>query len=86
MAVALAQLDAAARQRVLIAAAGVDEHGRGAGMICFQLQLRKARIVAAPGEEIERRRMAGIAEQDRVEPAVRPGDGHHGNGMIDRAG
>ena len=84
VAVLLAQFDASPRQRVLIAAAGVDEHRHRAGMVLFELELREAGIVAAPGEEAERRRMAGVAEEDRRQFAVRPRHGHHRHRVIDR--
>ena len=84
VAVLLAQLDAPARQRVLVAAAGVDEHRRGARMVLLQLELGEAGIVAAPLGEAERRRMAGVAEEDGRELPVGPRHGQHRHGVIDR--
>ena len=86
VAVLLAQLDPPPRQRVLVAAAGVDEHGRRARVALLQRELGEARVVAAPLGEAERRRVAGVAEEDRREAPVRPRHGHHRHRVIDRPG
>ena len=83
--VLLAELQLAAGQGVLVAAAGVNEHRQCAGMIFLDLDLGVTGVVPAPLGETERGRVAGVAEQDRSQAAVFSGDRHHGHGVVDRA-
>ena len=56
-----------------------------AGMALLDFKLCEARIIAAPGKEVERGRVTGISEQHGGQRAVGPGDGHHRHVMIDRS-
>ena len=85
MAILFAEFNSATRKRVLIATTGIDKHGRGAGIILFNLQLRESGVVATPCHEAERRRMTCISKQHSTQAAIVAGHCHHRDGVIYRA-
>ena len=84
-AVALSVLDGAARQRIRIGAAAGPEHRDGPRVFCFQLTLREAGVIATKPVVLQRRVVAGVAEDGGPERTVSPFDAQDRHGMIDRA-
>jgi len=68
------QIESAAGDRVLVAAAAGDEHRLGTRETRLDLDLGEPGVVAAKLVSIEDRAMAGVAENDGIERSVRPVD------------